>query len=154
MSALRSRLRFALVAFGTGAALSSLGLVACTGDEQVLGGGRPTPPQPTTVPTTWTNALENNCPKQPPTVGTKCDTFDEQGNALTQQCSYGNGQQICICATGAMWACFRAAPGLLTLEVCVDGGTCVEGVGCGTREHECTCGTDGKLQCRDRAIAP
>ncbi len=129
-------------------------LVACAGQEQVLGGGQPAPKQPATAPTTWTNTTEQNCPAFRPLVGGKCDTFDEHGAPIAPQCSYDNGQSICICATGGMWACFRAAPGLLSLDVCAHDGACIEGVGCATPQHTCTCGSDAKLRCRDRATTP
>ena len=62
-----------------GLTLTACAFVACTGQEQVLGGS-PAPNDPPPAPTTWLDDLAASaCPWRKPAEGSECATHDGKG---------------------------------------------------------------------------
>ncbi len=141
-----------------GVMLGALG-VACTGDEQSLGG--PPKDSPITVPTTWLRD-HRSCPPIKPAEGSACATVDEHDAAVAPQCTYGNPDDpgcpsICVCGFNGGWSCFHTACGILSADDCFENEPCRDGVGCASETNVCTCtGADQRLRCepRDAATIP
>jgi hypothetical protein len=144
MSAPHPSLRARLAAVAGALALSAL---ACTGQEQALGGS-PTP-APDPVPTTWIRGQEE-CPWTKPSEGSPCGSFDEHDAAVAAQCRYHERAPdctyVCVCGYNGGWSCFHSACGILTAEACAEGASCDEGVNCSSPTADCYC-TDRTLRC-------
>ena len=137
------------------ATLSPFALVACTGQEQELGGSPPAASDPGAAPTTWVTDPDPKCPWRKPAEGSACDTRDDHGAPTAPQCSYDRATScpsICVCGIGGRWSCFHAACGILSADRCFSGEPCSEGVGCTSDTQDCRCGQDLTLRCAPRSI--